>query len=1039
MKSIILLFVLLFTAVVTPQQININRVEQMPNKPAPYLMRDWQNTALGYDSLVFNFNLTGQYLPLIFQYSNTVNYPSHPSFGLHTVVGTTAPFSGEAINVLPALVSASLNGVNKSNQNGRNFVLMAEEYFNKANGENIYLNHPSGSSGDDWWYETMPNVFFYQLNYLYPNTGDYQNQFYIVAERWLQAVTAMGGSAAPWHVPYMNYRAFNLKTMKPLTSGVPEPEAAGSIAWILYNAYLESNNDKYRIGTELALEFLNNWSSNPSYELQLPYGVYTAARMNAELGTNYNIQKLVNWCFDVGALRSWGSIVGNWGGYDVSGLIGEVSSNDYAFMMNTFQLAGALVPMVRYDDRFARAIGKWILNASNAARLFYPNYLPDDHQDSEEWAHIYDPHSYISHEAMRKTFNSISPYATGDAISGNWGATNLALYGSSHAGIFGAIIDTTDVEGILKLDLLKTDYYRDTAYPSFLIYNPYTENKVISFNVGVSQHNIYEAVSNAFISNNISGQTSISIPANSALIAVVTPAGGNITTSLNKRLYNGVVIDYNAGLSVANYPPRIKALSTPKTSLLLNESVKVYCTAEDREANPLTYTWSASQGTITGATDSVTYTAPSVPGTYIIRCMIDDNNGGKDTAEVQVSVFTFINDPPQIERIKADPRKINLGGSSLFTCIASDLNEDTLTFSWSVSAGTLAGSGASVTYTAPALAGNYYVYCIVADNHGGSVKDSLSLEVRDLSNMPVGQLVLYYPFTGNANDSSGNNLNGFLFQAQLVPDRFGRSNSAYHFDGVNDYIQTSNNSLLNFTNAITINFWMKPGEFYDREQYPISHGNWQNRWKISITEKKIRWTVKSSIGTKDLDSETILVKDSLYMVTCFYNGSDYEIYINGELDAFTSFSGTIAASPVDMMIAQALPGIYNYGFIGVLDDIRIFNYGLRPSAIQSYYDIPVSIKETADTFTPNSDQLYQNYPNPFNPSTEIKFGLTKASHVKLEIYNSLGERIKELINTYMTAGLHEVIWNAEGLSSGVYFYTLYTGSGTLTKKMIYIR
>ena len=153
--------------------------------------------------------------------------------------------------------------------------------------------------------------------------------------------------------------------------------------------------------------------------------------------------------------------VGTWGGLDVSGLIGEVNgSNDYAFLMNTFEQASALVPMVRYDERFANSIGKWMLNASNATRLFYTNYLPKFKQDSEEWSDIYDPNSYIGHEALRQEVYNVSPYGTGDAMAGGWGATNLALYASSHVGIFGGIIDTTNIEGILKIDLLKTDYFQ---------------------------------------------------------------------------------------------------------------------------------------------------------------------------------------------------------------------------------------------------------------------------------------------------------------------------------------------------------------------------------------------------------------------------------------------------------------------------------------------------------------------------------------------------------------------------------------------------
>ena len=437
------------------QVITIDRIELMPNMPAPYEMRDWKQVAIGYDELVFDHELTGDYLPLIFFRTNNINYPEHGSFGLHTVVGTPHHTNGEGINVLPAVISASLVGIDKSSQNGNNWVLMCEEYFNKRPQENVYLNHPSTSSGNDWWYETMPNIFFYQLYDMYPGTGDFEYQFSTVADRWLEAVEAMGGNATPWTAPDMNYRAWHLSDMTPNSSGVTEPEAAGTIAWILYSAFAETGEKKYLIGAEWALEFLVNYKGNPSYELQLPYGAYVAARMNAEIGTSYDIQKLTNWCFTpAGNVRNWGATLGNWGGYDCDGLIGEAPNLGYAFIMNGFEQAGALIPMIRYDDRFARILGKWMLNVSNASRLFYPNYLPDENQDSEEWSHQYDPNSYIAHESMRETYQGITPYATGDAIRGNWGETNLALYGSSHVGIFGAIIDTTNIPMILRRCIL---------------------------------------------------------------------------------------------------------------------------------------------------------------------------------------------------------------------------------------------------------------------------------------------------------------------------------------------------------------------------------------------------------------------------------------------------------------------------------------------------------------------------------------------------------------------------------------------------------
>ena len=327
------------------QQIAVGRIDAMPNAPAPYLMRDWKQVARGYDSLVFNTGLQGQYLPLSKTYSASVNYPGQTSFGLQSYAGG-ALGNGEGINCIPAVVSASLAGIDKSSQNGMNWVLMCREWFNKANGQNVYLNSASSRTGNDWWYETMPNVFFYQLYSLYPATQDFPDQFLVVADRWLAALHAMGGSTTPWSLANVQHRAFDLMKMLPNNSGVVEPEAAGAIAWILYQAYVKTGDQRYRVGAEIALESLLVGSANPSYELQLPYGTYIAARMNAEIGTSYDITKMLHWCFanGDGTLRQWGVTVGTWGGYDCSGLIGEINhSNDYPFFMNTVERIRRLV------------------------------------------------------------------------------------------------------------------------------------------------------------------------------------------------------------------------------------------------------------------------------------------------------------------------------------------------------------------------------------------------------------------------------------------------------------------------------------------------------------------------------------------------------------------------------------------------------------------------------------------------------------------------------------------------------------------------
>ena len=64
----------------------------------------------------------------------------------------------------------------------------------------------------------------------------------------------MGGGTTPWRVPHMDYIAWFFSTMTPLRTGVREPEAAGAIGWLLYNAFLKTGENKYRLGAEWARE-----------------------------------------------------------------------------------------------------------------------------------------------------------------------------------------------------------------------------------------------------------------------------------------------------------------------------------------------------------------------------------------------------------------------------------------------------------------------------------------------------------------------------------------------------------------------------------------------------------------------------------------------------------------------------------------------------------------------------------------------------------------------------------------------------------------
>ena len=93
---------------------------------------------------------------------------------------------------------------------------------------------------------------------------------------------------------------------------------------------------------------------------------------------------------------------------------------------------------------------------------------------------------------------------------------------------------------------------------------------------------------------------------------------------------------------------------------------------------------------------------------------------------------------------------------------------------------------------------------------------------------------------------------------------------------------------------------------------------------------------------------------------------------------------------------------------------------------------------------PEEYVLFQNYPNPFNPTTTIRYGLKEPGEVKIIIYDNLGRKITELINTRQNAGYHQVVWDGKNylnqqISSGIYYYKLIAENYTAMKKMIFIK
>lgn len=109
-----------------------------------------------------------------------------------------------------------------------------------------------------------------------------------------------------------------------------------------------------------------------------------------------------------------------------------------------------------------------------------------------------------------------------------------------------------------------------------------------------------------------------------------------------------------------------------------------------------------------------------------------------------------------------------------------------------------------------------------------------------------------------------------------------------------------------------------------------------------------------------------------------------------------------------------------------------------------YLTTPSGVNDITGDALPTKYELRQNYPNPFNPSTKIQFDLPKPSHVKVTVFNVLGQAVATLVDESMTPGKKEVTWDGNSqtgvkVSSGMYFYKIVADDFVSTKKMLLLK
>jgi len=152
---------------------------------------------------------------------------------------------------------------------------------------------------------------------------------------------------------------------------------------------------------------------------------------------------------------------------------------------------------------------------------------------------------------------------------------------------------------------------------------------------------------------------------------------------------------------------------------------------------------------------------------------------------------------------------------------------------------------------------------------------------------------------------------------------------------------------------------------------------------------------------------------------------------------------TYVVRQVDKLgVSLVLQGTYSAEPSGVGNIYKIVANQSSPTVLTSegIFEISTSVTgvKTRDT-KPNSFELHQNYPNPFNPTTRISFSLPHQSHIRLTVYNAIGQQVAKLIDENRQSGIHTIDFNASHLVNGVYFYRLEAGQFVSTRKMLLVK
>jgi hypothetical protein len=191
-------------------------------------------------------------------------------------------------------------------------------------------------------------------------------------------------------------------------------------------------------------------------------------------------------------------------------------------------------------------------------------------------------------------------------------------------------------------------------------------------------------------------------------------------------------------------------------------------------------------------------------------------------------------------------------------------------------------------------------------------------------------------------------------------------------------------------------------------------GGWSDEWTFTSTESFLDLTFPDGGETWKTDTSMVIRWDHNILDSVRLELYRDDVFYSVVVDSFYSVTGGYKWVLTDSIPDGSTYKVKIMNLDGSLVDMSQNNF--------SIIYIPVSVTQVEEIAT--DFRLEQNYPNPFNPNTTIKYSIPVQSEVSIKVYNSIGEKITELVNLNQSAGSYQVNWDAENLPSGIYLYSI---------------